>query len=85
MFIYFIRAFWGFHDHFREQAESLLNSLEPSKQKMLQGELSSSSSSSSIGAGGVPSRVNSGLKPGGAGKSQRARSMSTERTQMLYG
>lgn len=40
------KAFWGFADHFKEQSDSLLNSLDTSKQRMLQGELSMSNSSS---------------------------------------
>lgn len=50
------KAFWGFADHFREQADSLLNSLDNSKQRMLQGELtmSNSSSSNSLTATGRP-------------------------------
>ncbi|KAK6182722.1 hypothetical protein SNE40_010342 [Patella caerulea] len=42
------KAFWGFADHFKDQADALLNSLDSSKQKMLQGEISGSSSSNSI-------------------------------------
>ncbi|XP_059140817.1 CLIP-associating protein 2-like isoform X4 [Physella acuta] len=42
------KAFWGFADHFKSQADALLLSLDPSKQKMLQGEVSNSSSSSSL-------------------------------------
>ncbi|XP_064644239.1 CLIP-associating protein 1-like isoform X4 [Lineus longissimus] len=42
------KAFWGFSSHFKEQADSLLGSLDPSKQRMLQGELSNSSSSNSL-------------------------------------
>ncbi|KAK8765343.1 hypothetical protein V5799_032049 [Amblyomma americanum] len=41
------KAFWGFADHFKEQADVLLNSLDTSKQRMLQGELCMSNSSSS--------------------------------------
>uniref|UniRef100_A0A1Y1LZC0 TOG domain-containing protein n=1 Tax=Photinus pyralis TaxID=7054 RepID=A0A1Y1LZC0_PHOPY len=41
------RAFRGFKDHFPDQAESLLQSLEPSYRRALQGELCLSSSSSS--------------------------------------
>ncbi|KAH7951660.1 hypothetical protein HPB52_011145 [Rhipicephalus sanguineus] len=41
------KAFWGFADHFKEQADVLLNSLDSSKQRMLQGELCMSNSSSS--------------------------------------
>ncbi|XP_053201812.1 CLIP-associating protein 1-like [Panonychus citri] len=32
------KAFWGFADHFRESADSLLQSLDPSKQRILHGE-----------------------------------------------
>ncbi|XP_022240426.1 CLIP-associating protein 1-B-like isoform X2 [Limulus polyphemus] len=41
------KAFWGFADHFKEQADSLLSSLDSGKQRLLQGELSMSNSSSS--------------------------------------
>ncbi|KAL1418798.1 hypothetical protein MTO96_005506 [Rhipicephalus appendiculatus] len=41
------KAFWGFADHFKEQADVLLNSLDSGKQRMLQGELCMSNSSSS--------------------------------------
>ncbi|XP_077506640.1 uncharacterized protein LOC144115893 isoform X4 [Amblyomma americanum] len=39
------KAFWGFSDHFKEQADVLLNSLDTSKQRMFQGELCMSNSS----------------------------------------
>ncbi|XP_070536545.1 CLIP-associating protein 1-B-like isoform X20 [Ptychodera flava] len=42
------KAFWGFAEHFRQPAEKLLNSLDTSKQKMLHGELSQSSSTGSL-------------------------------------
>merc|ERR1719431_1881305 len=42
------KAYWGFADHFKEQADSLLSSLEPSYKKLLQGEMSNSSSSNSL-------------------------------------
>ncbi|BFZ22652.1 hypothetical protein BsWGS_25691 [Bradybaena similaris] len=42
------KAYWGFADHFKSQADALLNSLDASKQKLLQGEVSNSSSSSSL-------------------------------------
>ncbi|XP_013383701.1 CLIP-associating protein 2 isoform X3 [Lingula anatina] len=51
--VYSRKAFWGFSDHFSEQANALLNTLDPSKQKLLQGELSNSSSSNSLNSGGV--------------------------------
>ncbi|KAG1714573.1 CLIP-associating protein 1 [Nymphon striatum] len=40
------KAFWGFADHFKEQADNLLSSLEMSKQRMLHDEFSMSNSSS---------------------------------------
>ncbi|XP_064594427.1 CLIP-associating protein 1-like isoform X2 [Liolophura sinensis] len=42
------KAFWGFADHFRDQADALLNNLDPAKKKMLEGELSNSSSNNSL-------------------------------------
>ncbi|XP_076310026.1 CLIP-associating protein 1-B-like isoform X5 [Tachypleus tridentatus] len=47
------KAFWGFADHFKEQADSLLSSLDSSKQRMLQGGLSLSSSSSNNSLSGT--------------------------------
>jgi len=41
------KAFWGFAEHFRDQSESLLNSLDPSKQKALFSDHPSVSNSSS--------------------------------------
>ncbi|CAH1773834.1 unnamed protein product [Owenia fusiformis] len=46
------KAFWGFHEHFQGQAQSLLNNLDSKSQKMLQGELSNSSSNNSIASTG---------------------------------
>ena len=46
--ICFFRAYWGFADHFKSQADSLFDSLEFSKQKQLQGEMSNSSSNNSL-------------------------------------
>lgn len=45
------KAFWGFADHFRYQADVLLSSLDPAKQKMLHGEqltMSASNSTNSL-------------------------------------
>lgn len=42
------KAYWGFADHFKEQADSLLNALEPTYKRLLQGEMSNSSSSNSL-------------------------------------
>ncbi|KAB7504085.1 CLIP-associating protein 2, partial [Armadillidium nasatum] len=39
------KAYWGFADHFREEADRLLNSLDPSYKKMLQGEVGALSTS----------------------------------------
>ncbi|KAH9492416.1 CLIP-associating protein 1 [Bulinus truncatus] len=64
------KAFWGFADHFKSQADALLNSLDPSKQKMLQGEVSNSSSSSSL---------NGDVKP-----RSRSRAASEERSGYGY-
>lgn len=73
------RAYWGFAEHFKEQAESLLNSLDPAKQRLLQGgaTMSSSSSNNSLNStGGGASRVASAA---GAKSKSRSRSMSNER------
>lgn len=43
------KAYWGFADHFKDQADQLLNSLEGVHRRMLQaGEMSNSSSSNSL-------------------------------------
>jgi len=42
------KAYWGFAEHFKEQADSLLTSLEPTYKRLLQGEMSNSSSSNSL-------------------------------------
>eukprot|EP00092_Neocalanus_flemingeri_P004447 GFUD01004782.1.p1 GENE.GFUD01004782.1~~GFUD01004782.1.p1 ORF type:complete len:1502 (+),score=448.94 GFUD01004782.1:193-4698(+) len=42
------KAYWGFADHFKEQADCLLTSLEPTYKRLLQGEMSNSSSSNSL-------------------------------------
>ncbi|XP_064114880.1 CLIP-associating protein 2-like isoform X4 [Macrobrachium nipponense] len=41
------KAYWGYADHFKDEADKLLNSLDPSYKKMLQGEAGMSNSSSS--------------------------------------
>ena len=48
MYTLFSRSFWGFADHFKDQADALLDKLDPAKRKALQGELSNSSSSNSV-------------------------------------
>ncbi|KAG0417162.1 hypothetical protein HPB47_005851 [Ixodes persulcatus] len=50
------KAFWGFANHFKEQADVLLNSLDSSKQRMLHGELCMSNSSSSNSINSTPGR-----------------------------
>eukprot|EP00057_Strongylocentrotus_purpuratus_P008158 XP_011662632.1 PREDICTED: CLIP-associating protein 1-A isoform X2 [Strongylocentrotus purpuratus] len=42
------KAFWKFSEHFKSHADKLFNNLDPSKQKMLQGELSQASSCTSL-------------------------------------
>jgi hypothetical protein len=42
------KAYWGFADHFKDQADVLLSSLEPNYRRVLQGEMSNSSSSNSL-------------------------------------
>jgi len=52
------RAFWGFAEHFRAQAESVLSSLDQMKQKQLLGEQpSDSSSNTSLNSLGQGSRM----------------------------
>ncbi|XP_025078295.1 CLIP-associating protein 1-like isoform X6 [Pomacea canaliculata] len=68
------KAFWGFAEHFKSQADALLGSLDVSKQKMLQGELSNSSSNNSLNSA-------EGLRPG----KPRARSASQDRALPKYG
>ncbi|KAK8391257.1 hypothetical protein O3P69_017127 [Scylla paramamosain] len=50
------KAYWGFADHFKEEADKLLNSLDPSYKKMLQGEMGMSNSSSSQSLHGSQSK-----------------------------
>ncbi|CAN7983080.1 unnamed protein product, partial [Ixodes hexagonus] len=50
------KAFWGFANHFKEQADVLLTSLDSSKQRMLHGELCMSNSSSSNSLNSTPGR-----------------------------
>lgn len=50
------KAYWGFADHFKEEADKLLNSLDPSYKKMLQGEMGMSNSSSSQSLQGSQSK-----------------------------
>ena len=42
------KAYWGFADHFKDQAESLMSGLDPTYKRLLQGEMSQSSSSNSL-------------------------------------
>ena len=50
------KAFWGFSDHFKDQADSLLDSLDSSKQRILQGEQANM---------GISSLYNSVTRPDG--------------------
>ncbi|KAG0723019.1 CLIP-associating protein 2 [Chionoecetes opilio] len=64
------KAYWGYADHFKEEADRLLNSLDPSYKKMLQGEVGMSNSSSSQSLQGSQSKQ-------GGGRTGWARSPST--------
>lgn len=63
------RSFWGFAEHFKDQADALMNQLDAGKQRSLQGELSLSSSNNSL---------NNGEKTASAGR-VRVRSASQDR------
>ncbi|XP_043233243.1 CLIP-associating protein 1-B-like [Amphibalanus amphitrite] len=53
------RAYWGFADHFRQQADSLLNSLDPQHKRLLAGARSQSGSAGSLNTPGRRSRSTS--------------------------
>ena len=53
------KAYWGFAEHFKDQADSLMAGLDPTYKRLLQGEMSQSSSSNSLNIVGG-SRVTSG-------------------------
>ncbi|XP_046398513.1 CLIP-associating protein 1 isoform X11 [Ischnura elegans] len=61
------KAFWAFADHFRDQADSLLNSLDGSYKRLLYGELSAtvsnSSSSNSLVTMAAPARISKSPMP----------------------
>ncbi|XP_071448636.1 CLIP-associating protein 1 isoform X13 [Hetaerina americana] len=61
------KAFWAFADHFRDQADSLLNSLDGSYKRLLYGELSAtvsnSSSSNSLVTMAAPARISKSSMP----------------------
>merc|ERR1719270_2920025 len=42
------KAYWGFADHFKDQADNLMSGLDPTYKRLLQGEMSQSSSSNSL-------------------------------------
>ena len=42
------RAYWGFAEHFKDQADTLMSGLDPTYKRALQGEMSQSSSSNSL-------------------------------------
>ena len=54
------RAFWKFSEHFRSHADKLFQSLDPSKQKAVQGEMSSASSSGSLSSKSLSRASSSG-------------------------
>ncbi|XP_033624857.1 CLIP-associating protein 1-like isoform X8 [Asterias rubens] len=54
------KAFWKFSEHFRSHADKLFQSLDPSKQKAVQGEMSSASSSGSLSSKSLSRASSSG-------------------------
>ena len=56
------KAYWGFADHFKDQADNLMTGLDPNHKRMLQGEMSQSSSSNSLNFLQPSSRVTSGAR-----------------------
>lgn len=69
------RAFWAFSEHFKGQAESLLSSLDISKQRQLIGE-QQSNSSSNTSLNSIGRSLTSGSL---SHRSYKTRSASTER------
>ncbi|XP_077994034.1 CLIP-associating protein 1-like isoform X4 [Glandiceps talaboti] len=85
------KAFWAFADHFKQQAERLLNSFDTSKQKMLNGELTQSSSLGALNIPTTRSRASSsssqesvGPKTGGARRSLVPSNKSDTQTDSGY-
>ncbi|XP_071512315.1 CLIP-associating protein 1 isoform X7 [Panulirus ornatus] len=68
------KAYWGFADHFKDEADKLLNSLDPSYKKMLQGEMGMSNSSSSQSLHNSQSK-SAGTRPGWSRSSSTAGSI----------
>ncbi|XP_066957537.1 CLIP-associating protein 1-B isoform X44 [Macrobrachium rosenbergii] len=64
------KAYWGYADHFKDEADKLLNSLDPSYKKMLQGEAGMSNSSSS-------QSLHNSQKPSGTEADDKARPRKT--------
>ncbi|XP_068228566.1 CLIP-associating protein 2 isoform X20 [Palaemon carinicauda] len=64
------KAYWGYADHFKDEADKLLNSLDPSYKKMLQGEAGMSNSSSS-------QSLHNSQKPAGTEADDKARPRKT--------
>ena len=56
------KAYWGFADHFKDQADSLMSGLDPSYKRLLQGEMSQSSSSNSLNIVAGNTRTHSGVR-----------------------
>lgn len=77
------RAYWSFRSHFPEQADSLLNSLDSSYKRVLNGELtlSNSSSSNSLHQQGVSSTSRYGV----AGTAPRVRLTNSATGKLQWG
>lgn len=58
------RAYWGYADHFKEEADKLLNSLDASYRRMLQGEMGGSMSNSNSSQSLHHAAASSSTKPG---------------------
>ncbi|CAL4091407.1 unnamed protein product, partial [Meganyctiphanes norvegica] len=63
------KAYWGYCDHFKDEADKLLNSLDPSYKKALQGEAGMSNSSSSQSLQGSTIKSTVGSRSGGWSRS----------------
>ncbi|XP_046398504.1 CLIP-associating protein 1-A isoform X3 [Ischnura elegans] len=81
------KAFWAFADHFRDQADSLLNSLDGSYKRLLYGELSAtvsnSSSSNSLVTMAAPARISKSPMPPSSAAARAPSTGSAESLPML--
>ena len=82
-FLHYFRTFWIFSEHFKDEADKLMNSLDPAKQKALNGAMSNSTSTTSLASSSNivnNSRAKSKI-------STRTRSLSTDGRgrEMTYG